>query len=76
MSQLLLRGSGSSVSAEAKARLPAALIEIGQTNDDTRFDSLKSDFTIEPAAFSSDNLSSHARIHSHRRRLVRLRPHD
>ena len=55
LSQLLLRGSGSSVSAEAKARLPAALIELAK-NDDTRFDTLKSDFTVDKGRISSANL--------------------
>lgn len=55
LSQLLLRGSGSSVSAVAKARLPAALIELAKPND-TRFDSLNSTFTVEKGRFSTDNL--------------------
>jgi len=55
LSQLLLRGSGSSVSEATKARLPAALIELAQHND-TRFDTLKSDFTFDNGRISSANL--------------------
>ena len=55
LSQLLLRGSGSSVSAVAKARLPPALIELAKS-DDTRFDSLNSTFTVDKGRFSTDNL--------------------
>jgi AsmA-like protein/uncharacterized protein DUF748 len=55
LSQLLLRGSGSSVSAAAKARLPAALIELAKSND-TRFDTLKANFTLDKGRVSTDNL--------------------
>ncbi len=55
LSQLLLRGSGSSVSAAAKARLPAALIELAKHND-TNFDALKANFTLDKGRLSSDNL--------------------
>ena len=55
LSQLLLRGSGSSVSAAAKARLPAALIELAKAND-THFDTLKANFTVDKGRFSTDNL--------------------
>ena len=55
LSQLLLRGSGSSVSAVAKARLPAALIELAKSND-TRFDTLKANFALDKGRFSTDNL--------------------
>ena len=55
LSQLLLRGSGSTVSAVAKARLPAALIELAKPND-TRFDTLSSSFTFDKGRFSTDNL--------------------
>ena len=55
LSQLLLRGSGSSVSAVAMARLPAALIELAKSND-TRFDSLKANFALDKGRFSTDNL--------------------
>lgn len=55
LSQLLLRGSGSSVSAAAKARLPAALIELAKHND-TSFDALKANFTLDKGRLSSDNL--------------------
>lgn len=55
LSQLLLRGSGSSVSAVAKARLPAALIELAKPND-TRFDTINSTFTVDKGRFSTDNL--------------------
>jgi len=55
LSQLLLRGSGSSVSAAAKARLPAALIELAKSKD-TRFDTLKANFTFGQGRFSTDNL--------------------
>ncbi len=56
LSQLLLRGSGSSVSEATKERLPAALIELAKHND-TRFDALKSDFTVDNGRISSANLS-------------------
>lgn len=55
LSQLLLRGSGSSVSAAAKARLPSALIELAKHND-TSFDALKANFTLDKGRLSSDNL--------------------
>lgn len=55
LSQLLLRGSGSSVSAAAKARLPAALIELAKSND-TRFDTLKANFTLDKGRISTDSL--------------------
>jgi len=55
LSQLLLRGSGSNVSAAAKARLPAALIELAKSND-TRFDTLKANFTFDKGRLSTDNL--------------------
>lgn len=55
LSQLILRGSGSSVSAAAKARLPAALIEVAKSND-TRFDALKANFTLDKGRISTDSL--------------------
>ncbi len=55
LSQLLLRGSGSSVSAAAKARLPTALIDLAKSKD-TRFDTLKSHFSFGQGRFSTDNL--------------------
>lgn len=55
LSQLLLRGSGSKVSTEAKARLPAALIDLAQHND-TQFDALKANFTVDKGRISTDNL--------------------
>ncbi len=55
LSQLLLRGSGSNVSAAAKARLPTALIELAKAND-THFDTLKANFTADKGRFSTDNL--------------------
>ena len=55
LSQLLLRGSGSSVSAVAKARLPAALIELAKPND-TRFDMLSATFIVDKGRFRTDNL--------------------
>jgi hypothetical protein len=55
LSQLLLRGSGSNVSAAAKARLPAALIELAKPND-TQFETLEANFTIDKGRFISDDL--------------------
>lgn len=55
LSQLLLRGSGSTVSAAAKERLPAALVELAKHND-TSFDALKANFTLDKGRLSSDNL--------------------
>ena len=55
LSQLLLRGSGAKVSAEAKARLPAALLELAKSND-TQFDTLKANFTLDKGRISTDNL--------------------
>jgi len=55
LSQLLLRGSGAKVSAEAKARLPTALIELAKHND-TQFDSLRANFALDKGRISSDDL--------------------
>jgi uncharacterized protein involved in outer membrane biogenesis len=55
VSHLLLRGSGTSVSAASTARLPpgfAALVN----RPDTPFDSLKASFTIEQKRIHTDNL--------------------
>lgn len=55
LSQLLLRGSGATVSAGARARLPAALIELAE-NHDTAFETLKANFTFDKGRLSTDNL--------------------
>jgi uncharacterized protein involved in outer membrane biogenesis len=55
LSQLLLRGSGSSVSEASKARLPAALLDLAEHND-TRCDTLKCDFTVEEGRICSAKL--------------------
>jgi hypothetical protein len=55
ISHLLLRGSGTAVPTESIARLPPGLANLlGRA--DTRFDSLKADFTVEPAHVRTDNL--------------------
>ncbi len=53
--QLLLRGSGASVSANSTARLPPAFAKLAG-HSDTVFDSLKVDFNFEPQRIRSDNL--------------------
>lgn len=55
VSQLLLRGSGTTVSAETTARLPPGFAKL-VSRPDTPFDSLKADFTIEPERIRSENL--------------------
>jgi len=53
--QLLLRGSGATVSANSTARLPPAFAKLAG-HSDTVFDSLKVDFIFEPQRIRSDNL--------------------
>jgi hypothetical protein len=55
ISQLLLRGSGASVSAHSMARLPPGFAKL-LSRTDTVFDSLKSDFIVEPERIRTDNL--------------------
>ena len=55
VSQLLLRGSGTTVSTETTSRLPPGFARL-VSQPDTSFDSLKADFTIEPARIRSENL--------------------
>ena len=55
VSQLLLRGSGTTVSTESTARLPPGFAKL-VSRPDTSFDSLKADFTIEPERIRTENL--------------------
>lgn len=55
VSQLLLRGSGTTVSAETTSRLPPGFAKL-VSQPDTTFESLKADFTIEPERIRSENL--------------------
>ena len=55
VAQLLLRGSGTDVSATAKSRLPAGLAGLALPND-TRFDSLRTSFTVEEKRIRTDDL--------------------
>lgn len=55
VSQLLLRGSGTTVSTESTARLPPGFAKLVR-QPDTSFDSLKADFTIEPERIRTENL--------------------
>jgi uncharacterized protein involved in outer membrane biogenesis len=55
ISQLLLRGSGSTVSSQSTSRLPPGFAKLAGRAD-TTFDSLKVDFTVEPQRIRSDNL--------------------
>jgi uncharacterized protein involved in outer membrane biogenesis len=55
VSQLLLRGSGTTVSAQSTSRLPAGFAKLAGSTD-TIFDSLKVDFTVEPQRIRTDNL--------------------
>ena len=55
VSQLLLRGSGTTVSAQSTARLSPGFANL-LTRPDTIFDSLKADFIVEPERIRSDNL--------------------
>ena len=55
VSQLLLRGSGATVSAESTARLPPGFAKL-LTRSDTVFDSLKADFIVEAERIRTDNL--------------------
>ena len=53
--QLLLRGSGATVSAQSAARLPPGFVKL-LTGSDTVFDSLTADFALEPERIRTDNL--------------------
>lgn len=55
VSQVLLRGSGTSVSAEAAAHLPPSLLGLVGRRD-TAFDSLKATFTIENKRIHTEDL--------------------
>ncbi|MBM2802988.1 MAG: AsmA family protein [Deltaproteobacteria bacterium] len=55
VSQLLLRGSGTTVSTESTARLPPGFAKL-VSQPDTSFDSLKADFTMEPERIRTENL--------------------
>ncbi|HEX9454849.1 MAG TPA: AsmA-like C-terminal region-containing protein, partial [Candidatus Binatia bacterium] len=55
VSQLLLRGSGTTVSSEAAARLPPGFAKL-LTRSDTTLDSLRADFTLEGQRLRSENL--------------------
>ena len=55
VSQLLLRGSGTTVSAQSTSRLPPGFAKLA-SRADTIFDSLKVDFTVEPQRIHTDNL--------------------
>lgn len=55
VSHLLLRGSGTTVSAEATARLPPGFAKL-LTPPDTTLESLKGDFTVEGERIRTDNL--------------------
>ncbi len=55
VSQLLLRGSGAPVSVQSTARLPPGFAKL-LSRDDTVFDSLKADFTVDAERVRTDNL--------------------
>ncbi|MGH7888665.1 MAG: AsmA-like C-terminal region-containing protein, partial [Candidatus Binatia bacterium] len=55
VSQLLLRGSGATVTAQSLARLPPGFAKL-LSRTDTLFDSLKADFVVEPERIRTDNL--------------------
>src|SRR6185369_400522 len=55
VSQLLLRGSGTTVSSEAAARLPPGFAKL-LTRSDTTLDSLRANFSLEGQQLRSENL--------------------
>ena len=55
VTQLLLRGSGSSVSVKTLSRLPAGLAVLAKRRD-TPFDSLKANFVLEQQRLRTENL--------------------
>jgi hypothetical protein len=55
VSQLLLRGSGATASAQSTARLPPGFAKL-LSRTDTVFDSLQANFIVEPERIRTDNL--------------------